>query len=60
MLLARGEGRLVGVVITLDRHPDPADPGAFAFWTALGHRVVGHRPDLERGRPCAVPRKPLR
>ncbi|MBK3626547.1 GNAT family N-acetyltransferase [Streptomyces sp. MBT49] len=107
VLLARGEGRLVGVVITLDRHPDPADPDpwigllmvdaavqgrghgrrivaavedlfraagrdglrlavldadpeAFAFWTALGYQVVGHRPDLERGRPCAVLRKPLR
>jgi ribosomal protein S18 acetylase RimI-like enzyme len=26
VLLARGEGRLVGVVITLARHPDPVDP----------------------------------
>ncbi|MBV2354719.1 GNAT family N-acetyltransferase [Streptomyces sp. J2-1] len=26
VLLARAEGRLVGIVITLDRHPDPADP----------------------------------
>ncbi|MET9081203.1 GNAT family N-acetyltransferase [Streptomyces sp. NPDC004237] len=26
VLLARGAGRLVGVVITLARHPDPADP----------------------------------
>ncbi len=26
VLLARSEGRLVGVVITLARHPDPADP----------------------------------
>lgn len=26
VLLARVEGRLVAVVITLDRHPDPADP----------------------------------
>ncbi|MFE5032245.1 GNAT family N-acetyltransferase [Streptomyces sp. NPDC056683] len=26
VLLARAEGRLVGVVITLARHPDPADP----------------------------------
>jgi GNAT superfamily N-acetyltransferase len=26
VLLARSEGRLVGVVITLVRHPDPADP----------------------------------
>ncbi|MFF7471061.1 GNAT family N-acetyltransferase [Streptomyces sp. NPDC008092] len=26
VLLARAEGRLVGVVVTLDRHPDPSDP----------------------------------
>ncbi|MFJ4784305.1 GNAT family N-acetyltransferase [Streptomyces sp. NPDC088794] len=26
VLLARSAGRLVGVAITLDRHPDPADP----------------------------------
>ncbi|MFE0130430.1 GNAT family N-acetyltransferase [Streptomyces sp. NPDC059037] len=26
VLLARSEGRVVGVGITLDRHPDPADP----------------------------------
>lgn len=26
VLLARSEGRLVGIAITLDRHPDPADP----------------------------------
>jgi GNAT superfamily N-acetyltransferase len=26
VLLARAEGRLVGVVVTLARHPDPADP----------------------------------
>ncbi|MET9549564.1 GNAT family N-acetyltransferase [Streptomyces sp. NPDC006627] len=26
VLLARSEGRLAGVVITLARHPDPADP----------------------------------
>ena len=26
VLLARSEGRLVGVAITLGRHPDPADP----------------------------------
>ncbi|MET7652688.1 MULTISPECIES: bifunctional GNAT family N-acetyltransferase/NUDIX hydrolase [unclassified Streptomyces] len=107
VLLARGEGRLVGVVVTLDRHPDPADPDPWvgllmvdaavqgrgygrqivkqvedrlrtagrdalrlavldanpqglAFWTALGYQVIGHRPDLQLGRPCAVLRKPLR
>ncbi|MDT9701746.1 hypothetical protein [Streptomyces sp. P17] len=26
VLLARSQGRLVGVAITLARHPDPADP----------------------------------
>ncbi|MFI6384101.1 GNAT family N-acetyltransferase [Streptomyces sp. NPDC050658] len=26
VLLARSEGRVVGIGITLDRHPDPADP----------------------------------
>ncbi|MFF5013824.1 GNAT family N-acetyltransferase [Streptomyces sp. NPDC001165] len=26
VLLARSEGRVVGIVITLARHPDPADP----------------------------------
>ncbi|MFB7332876.1 GNAT family N-acetyltransferase [Streptomyces adustus] len=105
--LARSEGRLVGVVVTLDRHPDPADPDPWigllmvdarerrkgygrelaaaveerfraagrsavrlavldanaeglAFWTALGYEVLDHRRDRERGRPCAVLRKPLR
>ncbi|MEU6197802.1 GNAT family N-acetyltransferase [Streptomyces sp. NPDC047061] len=106
VLLARAEGRLVGVVVTLGRHPDPADPDPWigllmvdvgaqgkgygrriaegveerfraagrdavrlavlesnpkglAFWTALGYEVIGRRPDLERGRPCAVLRKEL-
>ncbi|MDH6218431.1 GNAT family N-acetyltransferase [Streptomyces pseudovenezuelae] len=105
-LLARSEGRLVGVVITLARHPDPADPDPWiglllidagaqrrgygrqlaglveerfraagraavrlavldanpkglAFWTALGYEVIGHRADLQLGRPCAVLRKEL-
>ncbi|MFH0519239.1 GNAT family N-acetyltransferase [Streptomyces sp. M41] len=26
VLLARSEGRLVGIAVTLDRHPDPVDP----------------------------------
>lgn len=30
-----------------------------AFWGALGYEVVGHRQDLDAGRPCAVLRKPL-
>ncbi|WP_420034849.1 GNAT family N-acetyltransferase [Streptomyces sp. cg28] len=44
-LLGRdGEGRLVGVVLTLDRHPDPADPDP---WIGLllvdaRHRRTGH------------------
>ncbi|MFK0283886.1 GNAT family N-acetyltransferase [Streptomyces sp. NPDC090499] len=106
VLLARSEGRLVGVVVTLARHPDPADPDPWigllmvdagaqgkgygrriaegveerfraagrdavrlavlennpkglAFWTALGYEVIGHRPDREQGRPCAVLRKGL-
>ncbi|MVO87875.1 GNAT family N-acetyltransferase [Streptomyces sp. p1417] len=32
VLLGRSEGRLVGVVVTLTRHPDPADPDP---WIAL-------------------------
>ncbi|MBN0045057.1 GNAT family N-acetyltransferase [Streptomyces actuosus] len=106
VLLARSGGRLVGIAITLARHPDPADPdpwigllmidaaverrgygrrlaaaledrfraagrtgvrlavlenhpAALAFWTALGFEVIGHRPDRQLGRPCAVLRKPL-
>ncbi|MEW2304536.1 GNAT family N-acetyltransferase [Streptomyces sp. NPDC006655] len=101
-----GEGRLVGIAVTLARHPDPADPDPWigllmvdagvrgqghgrriatavedrfraegrtavrlavlennpdglAFWTALGYEVIGHRPDREHGRPCAVLRKQL-
>lgn len=107
VLLARSEGRLAAVVITLAHHPDAADPdpwigllmvdadlgrrgvgrrtaalvedrfrargrtavrlavldgdtAALAFWTALGYEVLAHRPDLRRGRPCAVLRKTLR
>ncbi|MCG7210418.1 GNAT family N-acetyltransferase [Streptomyces arenae] len=106
VLLARAEGLLVGVVVTLARHPDPADPDPWigllmvdagahgrgygrrivdqveqrfraagrdavrlavlennpkglAFWTALGYEVIGHRPDLQLGRPCAILRKEL-
>jgi ribosomal protein S18 acetylase RimI-like enzyme len=107
VLLARSEGLLVGLVITLAHHPDPADPDPWigllmvdaasqrrghgrrlaalvedrfraagrtavrlavldnnprglAFWTALGYEVIGHRKDLQLGRPCAVLRKELR
>ncbi|MFJ4850877.1 MULTISPECIES: GNAT family N-acetyltransferase [unclassified Streptomyces] len=35
------------------------NPGGLAFWTALGYRVVDHREDRERGRPCAVLHKDL-
>ncbi|MER5530662.1 GNAT family N-acetyltransferase [Streptomyces sp. NPDC002677] len=106
VLLARAEGRLVGMAVTLARHPDPADPDPWigllmvdagarargygrriaegveerfraagrdalrlavlennpkglAFWTALGYEVIGHRPDRQLGRPCAVLRKEL-
>ncbi|MEV6835233.1 GNAT family N-acetyltransferase [Streptomyces sp. NPDC051133] len=107
VLLARaGDGRLVGLAVTLAHHPDPADPDpwigllmvdaaehgrgygrtlaglvedrfrargreavrlavlagnprALAFWTALGHQVIDHRPDRALGRPCAVLRKAL-
>ncbi|WP_435269871.1 GNAT family N-acetyltransferase [Streptomyces sp. 1222.5] len=107
VLVARaGDGRLVGIAITLAHHPDPADPdpwigllmvdaaehgkghgrtlaellenrfraegraavrlavldgdpGALAFWTSLGYRVIAHRPDRALGRPCAVLRKVL-
>ncbi|WP_330458518.1 GNAT family N-acetyltransferase [Streptomyces sp. NBC_00820] len=107
VLLARAEGRLVAIAITLAHHPDPDDPDPWigllmvdaaerkkgygrriatlveerfradgrdavrlavldgntkglAFWTALGYRVVAHRPDRALGRPCAVLRKALR
>ncbi|MDC0772528.1 GNAT family N-acetyltransferase [Streptomyces sp. HD] len=44
VLLARSAGRLVGIVITLDRHPDPSDPDP---WIGLlmvdaGDRRQGH------------------
>ncbi|MGZ3099879.1 GNAT family N-acetyltransferase [Streptomyces sp. H72] len=50
----RAEGRTAVRLAVLDGHTD-----ALAFWTALGYTVVDHRPDLGRGRPCAVLRKPL-
>jgi GNAT superfamily N-acetyltransferase len=30
-----------------------------AFWTALGYETIDRRPDLGKGRPCAVLRKVL-
>ncbi|MFI8433639.1 GNAT family N-acetyltransferase [Streptomyces sp. NPDC079020] len=35
------------------------NPRALAFWTALGYEVIGHRPDRQLGRPCAVLRTSL-
>ncbi|MEW2625682.1 bifunctional GNAT family N-acetyltransferase/NUDIX hydrolase [Streptomyces sp. NPDC048106] len=44
VLLARtGEGRLVGLAITLDRHPDPADPDP---WIGL---LMVHAGEQQRG-----------
>ncbi|MFE1991616.1 GNAT family N-acetyltransferase [Streptomyces parvulus] len=67
--LRRGHGRRLAALVE-ERFRDAgrtavrlavldANPGALAFWTALGYTVVGHRPDLERGRPCTVLRKEL-
>ncbi|MFE5396295.1 GNAT family N-acetyltransferase [Streptomyces sp. NPDC056568] len=50
----RADGRGAVRLAVLDGHTD-----ALAFWTALGYTVVDHRPDLRRGRPCAVLRKLL-
>ncbi|MFI5798343.1 GNAT family N-acetyltransferase [Streptomyces sp. NPDC051677] len=41
VLLARSEGRLVGVVITLGRHPDPADPDPWIGLLIVDARVQG-------------------
>ncbi|MEV7793034.1 GNAT family N-acetyltransferase [Streptomyces sp. NPDC087512] len=47
VLLARDAGRLVGVAITLARHPDPADPdpwiGLLMVDAGLGRRGYGRR-----------------
>ncbi|MEU6366389.1 GNAT family N-acetyltransferase [Streptomyces sp. NPDC046931] len=47
VLLARGQGRLVGIVITLARHPDPADPdpwiGLLMVDAALERQGYGRR-----------------
>ncbi|MFG2501681.1 GNAT family N-acetyltransferase [Streptomyces sp. NPDC048441] len=39
VLLARSEGRVVGVGITLDRHPDPADPDPWIGLLMVDTRV---------------------
>lgn len=36
------------------------NPGALAFWTAIGYETIGHRKDRQRGRPCTILRKILR
>lgn len=36
-----------------------ANPGALAFWRALGYRVIDHREDRQLGRPCSVLHKDL-
>ncbi|WP_037857037.1 GNAT family N-acetyltransferase [Streptomyces sp. NRRL S-340] len=47
VLLARSEGALVGIAITLDHHPDPADPdpwiGLLMVDAAAGRRGHGRR-----------------
>ncbi|WP_406444205.1 GNAT family N-acetyltransferase [Streptomyces sp. NBC_01613] len=48
----RAAGRTAVRLAVLD-----ANPKALAFWTALGYEVIGHRRDLQLGRPCAVLRK---
>ncbi|MFF3310213.1 GNAT family N-acetyltransferase [Streptomyces sp. NPDC002952] len=50
----RTAGRTAVRLAVLDNNP-----GALAFWTSLGYEVIGHRGDLQQGRPCAVLRKPL-
>lgn len=50
----REAGRTAARLAVLDNNPK-----ALAFWTTLGYQVVGHRRDLQLGRPCAVLRKPL-
>lgn len=51
VLLARSEGRLVAIAVTLGRHPDPADPDpwlgllmvhADAHRAGFGRRLAGH------------------
>ncbi|MFF8026385.1 hypothetical protein ACFZDJ_35885 [Streptomyces sp. NPDC007896] len=46
--------RDAGRLAVLDNNPQ-----GLAFWTALGYETIGHREDLQLGRPCAVLRKAL-
>lgn len=39
VLLGRSEGRLIGVVVTLDHHPDPADPDPWIGLLLVDARV---------------------
>ncbi|MFE9170568.1 GNAT family N-acetyltransferase [Streptomyces kebangsaanensis] len=42
VLLARGEGGLVGIAITLVHHPDPADPDPWIGLLMIDAGVQGH------------------
>ncbi|MFB7941457.1 GNAT family N-acetyltransferase [Streptomyces sp. NPDC056049] len=59
VLLARSEGRLVAVAVTLAHHPDPADPDPWlgllmvhggAHRSGFGRRLAGHVEDGFRAR----------
>ncbi|MET8983276.1 GNAT family N-acetyltransferase [Streptomyces sp. NPDC004539] len=42
VLLARSEGQLAGITVTLGRHPDPADPDPWIGFLMVGERRRGH------------------
>ncbi|MEU6392825.1 GNAT family N-acetyltransferase [Streptomyces sp. NPDC046939] len=50
----RADGRTGVRLAVLDTNPE-----ALAFWRALGYVELDRRPDLRKGRPCRVLRKPL-
>lgn len=50
----RRAGRDAARLAVLDNNPQ-----GLAFWTTLGYETIGHRKDLQLGRPCAVLRKEL-
>ncbi|WP_377270652.1 GNAT family N-acetyltransferase [Peterkaempfera sp. SMS 1(5)a] len=50
----RGEGRPAVRLAVLENNP-----GASAFWGALGYREIDRRRDRQAGRPCAVMHKEL-
>ncbi|MFJ7341206.1 GNAT family N-acetyltransferase [Streptomyces sp. NPDC101110] len=41
ILLARGFGRLIGIAVTLDHHPDPADPDPWIGLLMVDARLHG-------------------